>query len=71
MLKKANDWLTGFRTILTLWAGWILMYLDVLVGGLTGFNKEALKGAAAIAALTTVKQIKTDVIPRIRELFIE
>jgi len=44
------------------------MYLDVLVGGLTGFNKEALKGAAAIAALTTVKQIKTDVIPRLREL---
>lgn len=44
-MKKVNDWLKGFRTIITVWAGYIVLYADFLIGGLTGFNKEALKGA--------------------------
>lgn len=65
-MKKVNDWLKGFRTILTVWAGYLVLYADFLIGGLTGFNKEALKGAAVTALLVTLKQIKTDVIPKLK-----
>lgn len=65
-MNKINDWLKGFRTILTVWAGYLVLYADFLVGGLTGFSKEALKGAAITAALVTLKQIKTDVIPKLK-----
>lgn len=66
MINKMNDWLKGFRTILTVWAGYIILYADFLIGGLTGFSKEALKGAAITALLVTIKQIKTDVIPKLK-----
>ena len=66
MIAKLNSWLTGFRTVLTVWFGYALLYIDLLVGGLTGFSKESLKGAALMAVLVTVKQIKTDVIPRLQ-----
>ena len=66
MIVKLNSWLTGFRTIVTVWAGYLLMYVDMLVGGLTGLSKEALKGAAITALLVTIKQIKTDVIPKLK-----
>lgn len=69
MIAKLNGWLTGFRTVLTAWGGYALLYLDLLVGGLTGFSKESLKGAAVMAALITVKQIKTDIIPRLKGMF--
>lgn len=65
-MKKVNEWLKGFRTILTVWAGYLVLYADFLIGGLTGFSKEALKGAAVTAFLVTIKQIKTDVIPKLK-----
>lgn len=65
-MKKVNDWIKGFRTILTAWAGYALMFVDFLFTNLSGLNKEALKGAAAMAVLITIKQIKTDVIPKLK-----
>lgn len=65
-MKKVNDWMKGFRTILIAWAFYGLLFLDFLVTNLTGFSMEALKGAAAMAALITIKQIKTDAIPKLK-----
>lgn len=65
-MKRINEWLKGFRTILTVWAGYLVLYADFLIGGLTGFSKEALKGAAITALLVTIKQIKTDVMPKLK-----
>lgn len=56
----------GFRTILLSWAGYALMFVDTLFTNLAGLSKEALKGAAAMALLITIKQIKTDVIPKLK-----
>lgn len=65
-MKKINSWIKGFRTILLSWAGYALMFADSLFTNLAGLNKDALKGAAAMAVLITIKQIKTDVIPKLR-----
>lgn len=65
-MKRANEWLKGFRTILLSWAGYGLMFVDFLFTNLSGLNKDALKGAAAMALLITLKQIKTDVIPKLK-----
>ena len=65
-MKKVNDWITGFRTIVLAWTGYALMFVDFLFTNLSGLNKEALKGAAAMALLITIKQIKTDVIPKLK-----
>ena len=65
-MKKVNDWITGFRTIALAWTGYVLMFVDFLFTNLSGLNKEALKGAAAMALLITIKQIKTDVIPKLK-----
>lgn len=65
-MQRANDWLKGFRTILLSWAGYALMFADSLFTNLAGLSQEALKGAAAMALLITIKQIKTDVIPKLK-----
>ena len=65
-MQRANEWLKGFRTILLSWAGYALMFMDSLVTNLAGISQEALKGAAAMALLITIKQIKTDVIPKLK-----
>ena len=65
-MKKVNDWVTGFRTILLSWAGYALMFVDYLFTNLSGLSQDALKGAAAMALLITLKQIKTDVIPKLK-----
>ncbi len=65
-MKRVNDWAKGFRTILLSWAGYALMFVDSLFTNLAGLSKEALKGAAAMALLITIKQIKTDVIPKLK-----
>jgi len=65
-MKRVNDWMKGFRTILLSWAGYALMFVDSLFTNLAGLSKEALKGAAAMALLITIKQIKTDVIPKLK-----
>lgn len=67
-INKLNAFLEGFRTVLLAWAGYALMFVDSLFTNLAGLNKEALKGAAAMALLITVKQIKTDVIPKIKAM---
>lgn len=66
-MKQVNAWLEGFRTILLALAGYALLFIDVLFTNVTGFNEDALKGAAAMALLITLKQIKTDVIPKMKE----
>ncbi len=65
-MNRVNDWMKGFRTILLSWAGYALMFVDSLFTNLAGLSKEALKGAAAMALLITIKQIKTDVIPKLK-----
>lgn len=65
-MKRVNDWVKGFRTIVLAWMGYALMFVDFLFTNLSGLNKEALKGAAAMALLITLKQIKTDVIPKLK-----
>lgn len=65
-MSKANEFLTGFRTILTALGGFLLVFVDSFIGGLAGFGPDALKGAAIVAGLVTLKQIKTDVIPKLR-----
>ena len=67
-MQRLNEWLKGFRTILLSWAGYALMFVDSLFTNLSGLNKEALKGAALMALLITIKQIKTDVIPKLKEM---
>ena len=68
-MGKLNEILTGFRTILTAIAGyllvWLLVFVDSFIGGLVGFGPDAIKGAAVAAVLITLKQIKTDVIPKL------
>jgi hypothetical protein len=64
-IGKANDFLTGFRTVLVAIGGWLLLFVDSLIGGLAGFGPDALKGAAVVAGLVTLKQIKTDIIPKL------
>ena len=65
-MVKVNDFLTGFRTILAALAGVLLVFLDGFLGSLVGFGPDAIKGAAVVAGLVTLKQIKTDVIPRLQ-----
>lgn len=65
-LSKTNDWLTGFRTVLAAIAGFLLVFVDAFIAGLAGFSMDAVKGAAVVAGLVTLKQIKTDVIPRLQ-----
>ena len=65
-MSKINDLLTGFRTILAALFGFLLVFIDVFIGGLTGFSRDALYGAAMVAAVVTLKQIKTDVIPKLQ-----
>lgn len=65
-INKLNAFLEGFRTVLLAWSGYALFFVDALFSNLMGFTTEALKGAAAMAALITVKQIKTDVIPKLK-----
>ena len=67
-ISKTNEWLTGFRTILAAAAGFLLVFADSFIGGLAGFNMDSVKGAAVVAGLVTIKQIKTDVIPRLQAL---
>lgn len=66
-MKRVNDLLTGFRTVLVAVAGFLLVFLDSFLGSLAGFGPDAVKGAALVAGLVTLKQIKTDVIPRLKE----
>lgn len=65
-MNKFHEWMKGFRTILLSWAGYALMFVDSLFTNLAGLSKEALKGAAIMALLITIKQIKTDVIPKLK-----
>lgn len=65
-MKKANEWMKGFRTILWSLFWYVVMYLDVLITNVSGLSNESLKGAAIMALLITIKQIKTDVIPKLR-----
>lgn len=65
-MNKIHELMKGFRTILLSWAGYALMFVDTLFTNLAGLSKEALKGAAAMALLITIKQIKTDVIPKLK-----
>ena len=67
-MQRLNEWLKGFRTILWAWAGYALFFTDALFTNLSGLSKEALKGAALMALLITIKQIKTDVIPKLKEM---
>lgn len=67
-LRKTNDHLAGFRTILTAVAGFLLVFADSFFGVLAGFNHDAVKGAAVVAGLVTLKQIKTAVIPRLQAI---
>lgn len=66
MLKKTNEILTGFRTVLLSVATWLLMYLETLFSNISGFTPEALKGAAVMAGVIIMKQLGTDVIPKLR-----
>ena len=65
-MKKSNEWMKGFRTILWSLFWYVVMYLDVLITNVSGLSNESLKGAAIMALLITIKQIKTDVIPKLR-----
>ena len=64
--NKTNAWLTGFRTVLTAIAGFSIVFVDAFIGGINGFSMDAVKGAAIVAGLITLKQIKTDIIPRLK-----
>lgn len=66
-MEKLNELLKGFRTVLTAIAGWLLIFADSFFGSLVGFGPDAVKGAAVVAGLVTLKQIKTDVIPRLQK----
>jgi hypothetical protein len=70
-MKKANELLKGFRTVLVALSGFGLVFLDSFFGSLVGFGPDAIKGAAVVAGLVTIKQIKTDVIPRLRGLLLK
>jgi hypothetical protein len=65
-VEKINNLLTGFRTVLLAWAGYGLVFLDAAVTNLAGLNGQAAKGAAVVAFLVTLKQIKTDILPKLR-----
>lgn len=67
-MKRVNDLLKGFRTVLVAIAGFLVVYLDSFLGAIAGFGTDAIKGAAVVAGLVTLKQIKTDVIPRLKEM---
>lgn len=42
------------------------MFVDYLFTNLAGLNHDALKGAAAMALLITIKQVWTDVLPKLK-----
>lgn len=73
-MKRVNDLLTGFRTILIAWFGvglvaatdYLLLFISNFFTSLSGFGAGAVKGAAMAAMLVTLKQIVTDVIPKLR-----
>lgn len=65
-MKKANELMKGFRTIIVSWLGYSLMFVDYLFTNLAGLNHDALKGAAAMALLITIKQVWTDVLPKLK-----
>ena len=62
---KVNSFLTGFRTVLVALAGFAIVFVDAFLSNLGGFSSDYVKGAAVVAGLVTLKQIKTDIIPRI------
>lgn len=73
-MKRINDLLKGFRTILAAWFGvgvvatthYLLLFISSFFAGLGGLGSDAIKGAAVAAVIVTLKQIVTDVIPRLR-----
>lgn len=70
MIAWLNRKLKGARTILLAWlavaATYGLIFVDTLIGSLMGLSMEALKGAAGVALLVTIKQIRTDLMPRLK-----
>ena len=69
MFKRLNEFLTGFRGILlnAVIAG-VGYFGDSFFAFLTGFSKEAAKGAAIAAGLNMVKLMYTDAWPKIKLL---
>lgn len=73
-MKRINDLLTGFRTVLVAWFGvglvaatdYLLLFISNFFTSLSGFGHGAVKGAAVASTLVTLKQIVTDVIPKLR-----
>lgn len=65
-MLKANELLKGFRTVLLAIFLYALMFIEHLANALTGISVEALKGAAIIAIPIIIKQIVTDVVPKLR-----
>lgn len=65
-MKNANAWLKGFRTILLTVLSYALLLVDTLASHISGLSADALKGALIIAVPIVVKQIITDVRPRLK-----
>ena len=73
-MGKLNELLKGFRTIIVAWSGvglvvvldYLLLFVSNFFTSFVDFGADAIKGAVTTAIIVTLKQIATDVIPKLR-----
>ena len=66
MFEKLKEKLKGYRTILLTWVTYIAMWADNALSLVNAFDVKSLKAAAFMGIVVTVKQLFTDVIPKLK-----
>ena len=66
-MSKMNEFLEGFRGLLTILGTWAILFMDTFMLNVTGFSPEALKIAFLATLPITVKLVWTDLKPRLQK----
>lgn len=65
-LADLNDKLKGYRTVIVTWLTYLAMWADNALNLVNAFDSKSLKAAAFMGLVVTLKQLFTDIIPKLK-----